>query len=238
MENPKIKLYFHFSQKEHFVYERETYDCSVLFINVSGSFQYRINNSALATVNPGEIVYCPPFCSFWRKALSPVELHMIKFEGELPKRTYTMNSRIREDLNAVSHIRFSDTTEDNPLLIHYLSDIYYTLALKPNSVSAAPIIRYMNENYCSPIGNAELCEFLHCSEVSLISQVRALTGKTPHQYINEKRIEYAKELLLSADNPIAEISAFCGFEDPLYFSKAFKRHTGMSPSGFKSKYKI
>ena len=81
MENPKIKLYFHFSHKEHFVYERETYDCSVLFINVSGSFQYRINNSALATVNPGEIVYCPPFCSFWRKTLSPVELHMIKFEG-------------------------------------------------------------------------------------------------------------------------------------------------------------
>ncbi len=238
MEKPKIKLYFYFPDKKRFDFDRETYDCSVLFINVSGSFQYRINNSAPAIAKPGDIIYCPPQCSFQRKTITPIEMHMVKFEGTLPRGEYVINSRIRDDLKAISHISLALHPEEDPLLAHYLRDIIYTLTVKSSGSQAVPIIKYMDENYHLPISNAALCKIIHCSEVSLIAQVKALTGKTPKQYINERRIERAKEILLSSDISVSEAAVRCGFEDPLYFSKAFSKATGMSPSRFKSKYRI
>lgn len=238
MEKPKLNLYFYFPHKERFDFDRETYDCSVIFINVAGSFQYRINSAAPMIANPGDIIYCPPNCSFQRKAITPLELHMIKFDGTLPRGTYVINSRIRDDLKAISYVRFARHPEEDPLLAHHLRDIIYTLTLKSGNANISPVIKYMDENYHQPVSNATLCKIMHCSEVSLIAQVRALTGKTPRQYINERRIERAKEILLSSDISVAQVALACGFEDPLYFSKAFSKATGHSPSKFKSKYKI
>lgn len=238
MEKPKINLYSYFSRKEQFDFDRETYDCAVIFINISGSFQYRINSSAPYVAKAGEVVYCPPFCSFQRKVITPIELHMIKFEGSLPRGEYIVNSRIRDDLKAISYITLSKEPEGDPVLAHYCRDIIYALSHKADGFNTAPIIKFINENYNRPISNADLCDVLHCSEVSMISQIKSLTGKTPKQYINEKRIEAAKEILLSSDSPIAEVSLHCGFDDALYFSKVFRKHTAMSPSEFKSKFRL
>jgi AraC-like DNA-binding protein len=61
-------------------------------------------------------------------------------------------------------------------------------------------------------------------------------GCTPIDYLNKIRISNAKNLLINSfyqDNlSIATISKLCGFLDPLYFSRSFKNHTGMSPSGW------
>ncbi len=238
MEKPKIKLYFYFPKKEKFDFDKETYDCSVLFLNVAGSFQYRIGNQPLEEAQPGDIIFCPRDTVFQRKTLSPIELHMIKFDGSLPKRNYRITSRIHDDLKVISHKSFARYPDIDELLEHYICDIIYTLSEESIPSPVMPIIKYMNENCHLPITNKTLCDMLHCSEVSLISQVKALTGKTPRQYINDRRIERAKEILLSRDIPVSAVAAQTGFEDPFYFSKAFSKATGMSPSKFKSKFTI
>ena len=43
----------------------------------------------------------------------------------------------------------------------------------------------------------------------------------------------ARELLLSSSRPLFEIAQECGFEDPLYFSRIFRRETGISPGGYR-----
>lgn len=61
------------------------------------------------------------------------------------------------------------------------------------------------------------------------------TGKTPLQYLTEKRIEYAKNLLRNRRLEyikVSEVSELVGIEDPYYFSKVFKKITGMSPSTY------
>ena len=238
MEKPKINLYFYFPRKKKFDFDKEIYDCSVLFLNVSGSFQYRIGNQPWDVANPGDIIYCPPNAAFQRKILSPIELHMIKFVGTLPQKNYRITSRILDNLKVISHRRFAKYPNIDEVMKHYICDIIYTLSEEHNTSPAMPIIKYMDENCHLPITNKTLCDMLHCSEVSLIAQVKALTGKTPRQYINDRRIERAKEILLSYDIPISAVAARTGFEDPLYFSKAFSKATGMSPSKFKSKFTI
>ena len=57
-------------------------------------------------------------------------------------------------------------------------------------------------------------------------------GCTPLQYLMEKRLDYAKQLLASrglSNYSIREIAYMCGFSDPYYFSRAFRKHVGSSP---------
>lgn len=49
------------------------------------------------------------------------------------------------------------------------------------------------------------------------------------EYINEKRMNYALSLIEKGETEVSRISELCGFTDPLYFSKVFKKHTGTAP---------
>lgn len=62
-------------------------------------------------------------------------------------------------------------------------------------------------------------------------------GKTPLQFLLSERIEYAKKLLdiYGRQMSIKEIAEMCGFSDPLYFSRMFKRAEGKSPAAFTEK---
>ncbi len=58
-------------------------------------------------------------------------------------------------------------------------------------------------------------------------------GITPHQYLTDKRLQAAADylcILEGADGSVAEISRQCGFREPLYFSRMFKKKYGVAPS--------
>lgn len=64
---------------------------------------------------------------------------------------------------------------------------------------------------------------------------RAETGMTPQQYMMHLRIEHAKRLLASgvfAGQSVRQAAVLSGYQDPYYFSRAFRKHTGMSPSEY------
>ena len=58
-------------------------------------------------------------------------------------------------------------------------------------------------------------------------------GLSPMEYLRERRILRAKELLRSTNLPIKEISGAVGFQDPLYFSKVFTKRNGISASRYR-----
>ena len=60
-------------------------------------------------------------------------------------------------------------------------------------------------------------------------------GMTPNQYLTSLRIENAKKLLKQKNNmrfSIADIGVMCGYYDPNYFSRVFKKHVGVTPERF------
>ncbi len=60
-------------------------------------------------------------------------------------------------------------------------------------------------------------------------------GLPPAEFVLQKRLRRAAKLLTAAANmPIKEVSVRCGFEDPNYFSKVFRRLYGINPSEFRS----
>ncbi|MDE6586514.1 MAG: AraC family transcriptional regulator [Clostridia bacterium] len=65
------------------------------------------------------------------------------------------------------------------------------------------------------------------------------TGATPHEYLLSLRMERAQALLLGrmtnrySNYSISQIAELCGFSEPLYFSRVFKKYFGASPSEYK-----
>ncbi|HPU62820.1 MAG TPA: helix-turn-helix transcriptional regulator, partial [Mobilitalea sp.] len=64
------------------------------------------------------------------------------------------------------------------------------------------------------------------------------TGISLKNYINEYRIERAKELLLTSDKSISDIAEAVGFDNFSYFSTLFKKVTGLSPKEFKDNHNL
>lgn len=63
--------------------------------------------------------------------------------------------------------------------------------------------------------------------------LRATTGKTPHQWLIERRIDTAKHLLAHGDWPLARIAAHCGFSSQSHFKQAFAKIVGAPPGGWR-----
>lgn len=73
---------------------------------------------------------------------------------------------------------------------------------------------------------ASLCGI---SEVYLRRLFLNAVGLCPKEYIIQKRIEYAKSLLLSRSFSVSEVAQMCGYADPCHFSREFSKRTGSSP---------
>lgn len=55
---------------------------------------------------------------------------------------------------------------------------------------------------------------------------------TPAKYVTTLKIEYAKDLLITGRLSVGEVGELCSFSDIYYFSKVFKKETGMTPTAF------
>lgn len=101
------------------------------------------------------------------------------------------------------------------------------------------VIDYIKENYHSgEISLSDISEKFFVSPSYLSRLFKKETGKNLSDFINEYRIEKAKQLLLTTDLKTYEVADRVGIPDPHYFSRLFKRYTGYSPSEYKEGAKL
>ena len=93
---------------------------------------------------------------------------------------------------------------------------------------------YIENNFQEHIDMNTLAQISGYSERQLIRNFKETYSATPSEYIANLRIKKAKHLLGSEDLSIGEIAWSCGFDDQNYFSRFFKKTTGMTPSAYRS----
>jgi len=81
---------------------------------------------------------------------------------------------------------------------------------------------------------SDMVQQLWLSTNYFIEHFYKMTGKTPHQYLLEKRLDTARRKLVETDESICRIAASVGFRAPHHFSRAFRRYYGVSPSAFRA----
>ena len=93
--------------------------------------------------------------------------------------------------------------------------------------------RYFNEHYNEPINIEEYAQSRGMSVSWFLRNFKQVTMKSPMQYILSIRISNAVSLLETTDYNVAEIAAIIGYDNPLYFSRIFRKQKGLSPSDFR-----
>lgn len=118
------------------------------------------------------------------------------------------------------------------LIVRHIS---LSQATRPRNRIVEEIEQSIVQNYANP--NYELDEVLsampYCYDY-LCRLFRQEVCTTPHKYLTNLRLQVAADMLLSgyAEGGIAEIAHMCGFRDPLYFSRLFKKRYQASPSAY------
>ncbi len=93
---------------------------------------------------------------------------------------------------------------------------------------------YIERNLQRKVSVSEVAEHCCVSPCHLTHVFRSVLGVPPMRYIQQMRVDRAKKLLADESLYVYEIAQAIGFDDPFYFSRMFKRISGVSPGEFRT----
>lgn len=116
-------------------------------------------------------------------------------------------------------LRFhSESSEDSPRM---------------SNTNLLKMMLYINTHYNEELSVSKLAGVLHLNANYLSQVFKKENGVTFTKYVNNLRIEKAKEMLISRDISISDVADSVGFHDYFYFLKVFKRIVGKTPNQFR-----
>lgn len=153
-------------------------------------------------------------------------------------RVYEKNIFYKEYQELNNRQNMSTFIETHGILLQLVSRFLQPEILKHKETGHVPVkilntISYIQLNLNQELSVTFLAERanLHTDYFSRLFQ--QYTGERPVKYIQEKRIERAQYLMVTTQMTYSEIATQTGFENVFYFSKIFKKITGMSPGNYK-----
>ncbi|NOJ73763.1 helix-turn-helix transcriptional regulator [Paenibacillus alvei] len=97
------------------------------------------------------------------------------------------------------------------------------------------VMEYIHGHFAEELRLERLCRQFNISKTYFCHLFKRFTGKTFNDYLINLRVNKAAEWLIETNMSVTEICFGSGFNDLAYFSRIFKRYTGMAPSQFKKK---
>lgn len=179
--------------------------------------------------------------------------HFVGFDGSLVEHFYSIMPNVSrggvlycgfsEDIISI-YTKISEVVKENsPEFQQIASGLVIQLFAKVSAIltnknfAGKPIERLIKKVQCKMRDNVdgdlnlpEIVERNNISYSHFRKMFKAYTGKAPNQYYIELKILKSKELLLSTNKSIKEISSELGFESTYYFSRLFKQKVGVPPS--------
>ena len=95
---------------------------------------------------------------------------------------------------------------------------------------------FVEINFATPFTSEDVCHYAGCCKTVLQSLFKKHMHMTLNNYLTELRMNYAKRLIQETEYPFKEIAKMCGYNNPLYFSNVFKKHTHYYPREYKNSY--
>jgi AraC family transcriptional regulator len=92
---------------------------------------------------------------------------------------------------------------------------------------------YMAAHWSDDISLIDVAAACNLSRGHFIKAFRVTTGLTPHQWLQRRRVELARDMLLDGPRSIASIAAACGFADQSHLTRVFSRIVGESPAAWR-----
>jgi AraC family transcriptional regulator len=95
------------------------------------------------------------------------------------------------------------------------------------------VLDYLHSHLDQPVKLADLANLVGISQFHFSHLFKQAMGVAPYRYLQQQRIERAKQLL-QTKQPITEIALACGFSSHSHLSKQFRQYTGITPSAYRT----
>lgn len=178
--------------------------------------------------NQDTLIYCK-----LAEAVGALFFNHLKHAGLLVRTTELMKEQLDERI-----MNCMEQSDVRRMLCCVLSE-YMQEAKAANQSGESPAVRlakkYIAKNYKENITLAQVAEAVSLSRVYFSILFKRETGMNFLEYINQCRIDAAKEMLKDIRYNIGEVAEASGFQDSRYFSKVFKKAVGISPSDYRSR---
>lgn len=121
------------------------------------------------------------------------------------------------------------------LISHLLRRYAVNPVVLPETHGGLPVallrrsMEYISEHLADDISLEQIAQQAGLSAFHFARGFRAATGATPYQYLLDRRIDHAKNLLLHRDWPVQEIAQHTGFSSPVNFVRSFRQRVGVTP---------
>jgi AraC-like DNA-binding protein len=107
----------------------------------------------------------------------------------------------------------------------------------PTDLRVLKVLMEMEERFAQSLTAADIARWAGLSPSHLRSLFQAELGMSPLQALIARRMREARRLLAGTSQPIAQIARQVGYDDPLYFSRAFREMIGQSPMDYRASAK-
>jgi AraC family transcriptional regulator of arabinose operon len=236
---------------------RPRHDDNLLLYCVEGVGRLRIGD-ARYPVGAGDLILLPQGVahSYTAARSQPWTLYWVHFQGVstrifLEYLGYRQGRPVRRvgmapalaasfhSLLAVGRTGYSSSAYINAA--NQLRHLFTQFALEANREQAShpagldleAIQAYMQDNIHQGLDLDDLAAVAHLSKYHFSGRYKALTGYSPIKHFLHMKIEYACQLLDTSDLSVKAIAAAVGYDDPLYFSRLFRKTMGLSPRDYR-----
>ena len=98
------------------------------------------------------------------------------------------------------------------------------------------LLAYIEDNLSDPDLKVEqLAQAVCLGRTAFYNKVKSLVGISPVELLRHIRIRHAEDMVAQSQEPFSQIAYAVGFSDAHYFSKCFKKQTGLTPSEYRER---
>jgi AraC-like DNA-binding protein len=225
--------------------KRNNRPCWAVVIKYEGETVYTSNGKPfLSDLN--HMVVLPKGCSYDWKCTRSGHFSIIEFESEKTfEEPFSFSVKNSEKiLKMFKELEQKRNMKREMVEVESIRDTYSILLALTQTVSEcylptekqlkiAPAIEYISQHYTESITNDALAKITGLSTVYFRKLFTEVYGKSPGKYITDLRMKKAAEMLNSDYGTISDIAQSVGYANIYDFSRAFKKHTGISPTTYR-----
>ena len=216
-----------------------------IILRLTGTIRYNVEGETLV-LSPGDVLFLPNSPTYFGEQVTKETgtYILVSFEGNLPDtqpRPYAIYKQIElQHIFTQLYLSWSLRTPAShcrcmALLYELLS--HFAEAGKSETISTAslePALKFLEKHIFDPdLKIGKLHDLCGISDTYFRQLFLARFGISPKKYVIKRRLAQAKAILDSGEyDTISEVAMMTGFEDALYFSKAFRNKYGYPPSAW------
>ncbi len=218
-----------------------------LALHIGSERCYKFDDGRELTVRDGDLIYLPKGSNYTVSTNSLGECYAINFDISEEATFEPFAVHIKNARDMLSSFEAAERSFKNKKqgykmrckekLYRILAQLQKEYAAKYFSSSKteliAPAVAYIHEHYTEgELFVADLARMCNITPEYFRRIFGKIYGSSPIKYINELKISHAKELLSSGEYSVSDAAALSGYSDVSYFSREFKKSTGVPPRQF------